>query len=141
MRFVLAQEQRLHRGELDVLVRADVAGHKAAAGIGHRQIAGSGFQLAFDKRPQTIGRSPVGPVHHRAIDPRRDIGNLLARIRRAGAARRIKERAKERNRLRTRSQRIKICVASRYGNAGRRCARRGQVDVVVEKLSPHIDEC
>ena len=139
---VLAHEEGLHRGELDVFVRADVAGEEVAGRVHRQHVAGAGVQLAAGERAQAVGRRLVGAVDHRAVDPGGDLVDLLAWVGCARAGGGVVSRAGEVDDLRAGAGGIEVRVAGGDGNIGLDGAGRGrlgEIDVVVEELAPDID--
>src|SRR5262249_13671352 len=77
---------------------------------------------------------------HRAVNPRRDDVDLLARVGWIGSGGRIENRAGRVKKLAAGSSRIEYGVAGWNGNRDDfRVSLRGQSDVVVNELAPDVD--
>ena len=139
---VLADEQRVQGGQLDVLVGPHVAGEEVAGGVGGREVAGAGLELAAGEGAQAGSGGGVGAVDHRAVEPGGDLVDLLAGVARACAGGGVVARAVERDRLRAGAGGVERRVAGGNRDVERFAVGRGrfgQVEVVVDELAPGVD--
>ncbi len=153
---VFAHEQRLHGGQVDILVGTDVAGEEQHV-VGHRafigvrqtraverqQVAGTRLEPAAAVSAEGIGANRVRTVDHGAVHKSADIVDLLAGVTRPRAGEGVVLRPVEVDDLAACAARVEIRVALGHGDTGRvQLAARAvgsQIDVVVDELAPGVN--
>jgi hypothetical protein len=137
---VLAREHRVHRQQGLVFAGSDVAGEDTAVGVG-RQIA-----LAVDDNLAALDAQARGPrrvraVNHRSVDESSNGVGKLARVVCIGP-RPCKDGPPEERQLdRSRPVGIEVGIAGRHPDVcGLGIALPGQVEIVIEELTPHPHE-
>ena len=127
---VLTQEDGLQGGEVRILLNPDISGHVGT--IDDRQVIALRGQQITARAAQTGGSGRIRAIDHRAVDPARHVIDGGGRT--AGdAGQRVDDRAGHRDRTAQRG----VAVRNRDVDVGD-VVRQGEVDVVVDELTPGV---
>ena len=131
---VLADPQRVHRDQTVLFVDAVVAGEEEPAIVPRQQVAVGRRQPSADERPQRVRRFGVAAVHHRPVEERGDLVDLLGGRVDAGAVGHAA--AGEPDRGDAGGEGVEVFVTGGDGDQRFDVAFGRRGDVVVDELTP-----